>query len=246
MSQWASRNPLISRILIASFHLLAIANAIFLGLLFYTSGWITPSLLVPVLVTVFCGAYLTYPSKKERVTKKVFWQRKRRDFIMALCYPLLITVSLNNSLTNDEHLPQQAGSTAEITLLQSSLSSPPPAATSKKHAKAQKREARKSQLKAFKLKFKELKTQIRAWKKAHKGQKDGKGWGRALLTLLVIAGAVFLAYLLAVLSCSLSCNGMEGLAVFVFFAGLAGIIGLSIIALKGVFKNRSSSTSSSD
>ena len=235
ISQWANRNPVKSRFLIASFHLLAVANAIILGLLFFLSDWPASSLLAFLLVNVFFVAYLRYPTNRRRLSKKKYWQQKRIDFTLALCYSLLIAVSLNNFLANEEGLPDGETDLTEVTIMHSALSAPPVATTNATLTKTERREARRSQFKALKSQFKELKTELRAWKKEHKGQKKGRGLANALLILLVLLGAAALAFGVAGLSCSLSCNGQEGMAVIVLLGGLTGIIWLSVVLIKSIY-----------
>lgn len=244
ISKWANRNPVKSRLLIASSHLLAVANAVLLGFLLFLFDWPASSLLVFLLVSIFSVAYLLYPTNKSRLSRKRYWQQKRSDFILALSYSLLIAVSLNNYLANEGGTSGGETGLTEATIMHSAVALPPVGTTTTAPlTKTERKEARRGQFKTIKTQFKnlkaqlkELKAEIRAWKKDHKGQKEDRGAVKALLLLLVIIVALALATLIAGLSCSLSCNGQEGLAVFVFLGGLAGITLLSIIAIKAVFK----------
>jgi hypothetical protein len=245
MSKWASRNPIKSRFLITICHLLAVANSIVLGLLLFLSDWPDSSLLVFLLVNIFFVVYLRYPDKSRRLSKKVYWHQKRSDFILALCYSFLIAVSVNAYLVNEEGISGSQAGLAEATIMHSALSTPPPAAIAADAppTRAERRGARRSQFKALKAQFKELKAELRAWKKDHKGQKKGSGAVKALLLLLVILGAVALAYVVAVLSCSLSCNGQEGAAIVLLLGGLTGVIWLSIFLIREISRGYDASSS---
>lgn len=59
----------------------------------------------------------------------------------------------------------------------------------------------------------------------------------AKIALLVLALGAFggLAYLLALLSCSIACGGSEGLAYIVFFGGGIGLLTLLVLSIRGIF-----------
>lgn len=236
-SQWAHRNPITSRLLIALGHVLIIANALLLGLLLYWWGWSPSTLTIAVLVSIYGFAYLRYPTMLGRLTKAKYRKQKTSDFLMVLSYALLIAFSLNNYLAIEDDPGKASLEESATTLMLSALAAPaaPAAAVSPKAplTKAERRQARRSQIKV-------LKTQIKAWKKDNKGKKKGGDVGKILLTCLVIAIALGLALIVAALACGLSCNGQGGLALVLVLGGLTAIVWLSVIVLKGVFKNGSS------
>lgn len=59
--------------------------------------------------------------------------------------------------------------------------------------------------------------------------------GKAALTFLVILVALLLIYLLAALSCSIACSGMEGLAVVVAVVGAIAITFGVVAAIRGIW-----------
>jgi hypothetical protein len=61
-----------------------------------------------------------------------------------------------------------------------------------------------------------------------KKKKISKGW-KVVLIILTISGAIGLLILLAALSCSLACNGAEGLA---FAVGILGTVGILFLAYR--------------
>lgn len=237
LSKWAFRNPITARLLIALGHILVIANALFLGLLLFWFDWASSTLTIVVLVSIYGIAYLRYPAKLSRLTKQKYRKQKTSDFLMVLSYALLIAFSLNNYLTMEDNPGVANHKVSETAVLFSALAAPaaPAAVVSPKAplTKAERRQARRSQ-------FKALKTQIKAWKKENKGRKKGGEVGKILLTCLVICFAIGLAFLLAILACSLSCNGQGSLAVLLVLGGLTGIVWLSVIAIKGIFRDKSS------
>ena len=68
-------------------------------------------------------------------------------------------------------------------------------------------------------------------KEASKGMKT-------LYTILAVIGAVALGFLVAAASCSLSCNGMQGLAALVGIGGGVLIVVLAILVIKSIWNPR--------
>lgn len=227
ISRWASRNPVKSRFLIAALHLLSIANALFLGILLYLGDWPSATLPSVLLATVFILAYLFYPKTEGRLTSQKYWRQRRYDFTLVFTGALFLAFSVNNYLATPSanFLPVDGGNQPAIQL--SAIGQSSDAAVLPAPTKAEVRKARRSQIK-------ELKTTIRAWKKARKGQKKGSDVGEVLLILLVILGAAMAALAVAALSCSLACSGAGGLAILLMIAGLVGIVFLSVVLIKGI------------
>lgn len=233
LSRWAKHNPALSRFLIALGHLLAIANALLLGLLLFQFDLPESTVAVSLLVSVFFITYLFYPKASKRLTNKLYWKQKSCDFTFVICYTFLIAVSLNNVLVRDGGILAGVDRDFETATVRHSVVGTPALATDAlPKTKAEKRKIRHAQ-------FKRLKTQVKEWKRANKGNKKKSGAVKGLLLFLVIIGALGLALLLASLSCSLSCNGQEGLAIVVLLAGLTGIIWLSVVLIKKIFADNS-------
>ncbi len=86
--------------------------------------------------------------------------------------------------------------------------------------------------KSFKLKERKklLKEQIGAIKK----DKDMSNGGKVALIVLSVVVALGLLYLVAALSCSLSCGGSEGAAVLVMIGGAGLIVFLLVMAIRAI------------
>jgi len=63
-----------------------------------------------------------------------------------------------------------------------------------------------------------------------------KPWNIVLLTILSTALLLASGYGLAILSCSIACNGYDTAAFILLFGGAAGLIALFIVSLKAIFR----------
>jgi hypothetical protein len=227
LSKWAYLNPIKSRFLITFLHLLSIVNAIFLGVLFYLGD--IPSSIIPtvLLTTIFFTSLLLYPNTKRRLTGQKYQQQKLCDFTLVLSGALFLAFAVNHYLATPSDSYSALAENTQVTVQLSAIGQSSDTDVMPVLTKAEIRKARRG-------KIKELKTSIRAWKKAHKGNKKGGDAGEVLLILLVIFGAAMAALLLAALSCSLACSGAGGLAILLMLAGIVGIVFLSVVLIKGI------------
>lgn len=62
---------------------------------------------------------------------------------------------------------------------------------------------------------------------------------KVLLSILLVLAALTMAYLIAALSCTISCNGQEGAAVFVAVLGCVGIVFGLIFGFRAIWRGKS-------
>ena len=86
------------------------------------------------------------------------------------------------------------------------------------------------------LKWKERKKLLKQQIKMIKHDKAISDGGKVALIMLCVLVAIFLAYGVAALSCSLSCSGSEGAATIVAIFGFAGIILLTIFVIRAIVR----------
>lgn len=221
-----------SRFIIAACHLLLLADALILGFLTYASEIHLPASLIFILGNLFFLSYFLYPRKGQRsgIFKHSYFRQKTSDFLLALTYPLVIATAINVWAFAPDSGQEAPGAKAVLIV---NRIHPEIEQKSKKDLKAElKVEFRKSK-KQIKAKLKALKKDFRA-----KKGKDKSNLEKILLVMLVLLGACALAYGVAALACSISCSGQEALAIILAILGLAGIIWLSVLAIKSIFRKR--------
>ena len=227
LSKWARKNPVVSRFLITSLHLLSIVNAVLLGILLYLGDW--PSSTVPtvLLAIIFCATFLLYPKAKGRLTTRKYRRQKLCDFTLVFSGVLFLAFSVNNYLAAPSGNNLELAAGVQPTIQMAALGQDKESKEFLPPTKAEVRKAKRSQIR-------ELKASIKVWKKAHKGNKKGVDAGQTLLVLLVIFGAILAAILLAALTCTLACSGAGGLAILLILAGLTGIVLLSVVLIRNI------------
>lgn len=226
LSRWGARHPKTTRWIIAIAHLLVFFNAVFAGVLLYFYDWGIFRWSLMMATTLFFIFYLFYPDKKKRAAYRNFYVRQKiHDFSVVFCYAAVITLGVNNFLVRNDiaNTPRQPA--AQFIVLD---------------AKPDSKVAKQLRLKSFvKTTFKKgkkaLRKQMRNLKKEFKQQnRSTSSAGKAGLVILVILVALALFYLIAVLSCNLSCSGQEGLAGVVLIGGLIAIIFGMVVAFKAI------------
>lgn len=231
LSKWAKINPKSSRIIIAFSHLLVVINAVCFGILLFICNWGESKWLLAVIANLFFISYIFYPEKNEKKNQYIpsYVRQKVHDFSLVIFYSVVITFGVNNFLmqnNNDNNLVRQP--TAEFIVYKPKSENQ---TSDRKKPKFEVKENNKELRKQIKDEFQELKIELK-----RQNDKGGVIGLKILLTLLTIGVALLLVYLIAALSCSLSCSGQEGLAFVVLILGWGGIIWLGIIAIKNIFR----------
>ena len=226
LSYWAKAHPVSARIIIAICHVLVIPNAICLGILLFLFDCGDTRWLLVIIANLFFILFILYPDKLSNsgVFRYSYARQKFHDFGLVVCGSLVLALGVNNFFTqghNDRSFAQQPK--AEFIVYQTQ---------NKDHEKEKPR---------IKQRLKQLKKQIRQEvhiiKKTLKKQ-DRNGQSTAvkiLLTLLTVAVALFLGYVVAALGCSLACSGADALALVVWLLGWGGIIWLGVIVIKRIW-----------
>jgi hypothetical protein len=209
ISFWASKHIIASRLVITLIHVSLFILCDQLAHLFSLQNIMLPSSLLPIAISLLVAIVLVYRSTTRGAAG--YYKRKGLEMLTALITCLAIITGLNNNafLVNQE----QSGYAATI-----ETSSAANSATSM--AKPSKPESRLS----ARAQIKELKTQLKTFKRSLRHKSDTSD-GNIFLIILMSVG---LTFLLALLSCSISCGGAEVLALLVFLVGLGAIIFLCI------------------
>jgi hypothetical protein len=204
---------------------------IMIGILLSDLNISTPASAMLVCCSIYMIGIAAYPSRAEKGKKInaaiLYLKQKSCDFILAACSFFMITYVSNHPQVLFQQYP----------VLNASVSATPSL-------------PKDSTIKAFRsingfsaslkdengkiLKWKErkklLKDQINGIKKSNDISKDGK----AVLIFLSVLVALGLLFLVAALSCDLSCSGSDGLALLVGVGGTALIIFLLVLAIRAI------------
>lgn len=230
ISRWAKQHKWASRFLIVFSFVLLTALGILTGDLLREIGIIIPIYLFFLVIAVYILAVLIYPSKTEKLklaAGKFYRKQKTADFILAAS-----TFCMVICITNDQ---------ARNTMFFSSVVAMPvnhPTTPADSIAKTYK------SLAAFSasmkdengktLKWKERKKLLKAQINGIKKAKDMSNGERIALIIACVVIAVALLFLVAGLSCELSCGGSEGAAVVLGIGGTVLVIFLLVVVIRSI------------
>jgi hypothetical protein len=232
ISFWAKGHPWPARCSIVLIKFSLIVLAVYTGTNLSSLQIILPPLVFPAAIIIFFAIAFLYPGVKEKLSlskQQYYLRQKTCDLILALTSFIMIC-----SISNTSH-QNFTGIAAPPVYSSNSVKVKPTAeeilASLKYREKSSLTRTEKKILK------KEFKKQLVIYGKAKlTGNADEAG--KAGLTIVAIIAALGLLYLLAALSCSLSCSGNDGAAIVVGLVGLGAIIWLLIIVLKKIHKKK--------
>ncbi|MBL7740945.1 MAG: hypothetical protein JNK14_17115 [Chitinophagaceae bacterium] len=221
ISLWAKLHRPAAVISLIFIKLLLLLAAYFIGRSLQDMNIHIPAVFCAVVVILFISAIIFYPRRGNGIlTKKQFYAlQKSCDYAIALFTFIMATVLVNTNFT----LTYPAASSATT-----SITTNPPTAE-EILASLQYRDKKSLTRQEKRILKQEFKHQLKVFVKAKlAGKKDDSD--KALLIILTIIGAVGLLFLVAALSCSIACNGAEGLAIAVAILGVTAIV-LGVVAI---------------
>lgn len=229
ISYWAKNHKLHARIIIVASFIFLNALAFFTGHLLNQLGiFLLPGFLFGCFF-IFLIALIAYPFKKMKGTKlnplAYYRFQKSCDFILAASTFCMIVCLSNRPESLFQFYPQ---------IKAFAVTAPSKDSTIKHYKSIRDFYASLIDGKGNSLKWKErkklLKEQVREIKKDNNISKEGK---IALIILSSLAAAGLL-FLVAGLSCNLSCNGSDAAAVIVVIGGVALVIFLLTLAIRAI------------
>lgn len=228
LSRWAKDHPKSARIIIAISHVLAVLNAVVLGVFLYFNNWGEAKWPLLFLGNLFFLAYIFYPKKHRRKqsSRSAFYVRQKiHDFILVVSYSFVLVLGVNNffTISADQFAFTQQGKAVFIANR-----------INADHSRVERKKLRsvaKTQVKQLK---KQIRYEFQELKKEYKKQTGEKVGLKILLIFLTVVVALALGALVAALACELSCSGQEGLALVVIILGWGGIVWGGIIAVKNI------------
>ncbi len=227
ISHWAKAHPIQSRWLIAASHILLSFLAVFSASLLYLNETIVPSWIIIFFAQVFFLAFFFYPKRSalKGWYKYSYARQKTHDFTLILSCFLVLLLGVLSDLNQNNSSLQETKVRAQLINYTSGLD----------YTTSAKKTKKIGAWKQFRQVRKQFKQELRQLKKTFKKQEESqRNWIKVLLTLLTIAVATGLILLVAALSCSLSCNGMDGLGIMVLIVGWGAVIWLGILAIKKI------------
>ncbi|MEO7393358.1 MAG: hypothetical protein ABIU11_00370 [Chitinophagaceae bacterium] len=230
ISIWAKNHKWSARILIVlSFGILTIAG-ITTGILLDSLNITIPAAVLTISFLIYFSGIIFYPSKLERkkINVILFYKKQKTcDFILAAStFFMLICISNGRFRSIQYFSPLQAATASKpITPADSTVKAYKSIAAFSASLKNETGKVLK-----WKEKKKLLKEQVRAIKKSGELSQGAKV---ALIILSVIV-ALGLLYLVAALSCSISCGGSEAAAILVGAGGAVLVTFLLIITIRAI------------
>lgn len=235
ISYWAKSHVIPSRILIIYFWITLNILGVYIGNLIHQLSFTIPTYIFNGCLCMFVILFVAYPQKNASVFYKGFgfyFNRKIFDFSLGLVTFILIVYtgtqwknlnvnSKNASASSIIHLPKDSVINKNL-LIKNFINSIKAEDVSKMNY---------AYKKAIIIK------QIKAVNQAKDLSKNQK----TFLIILSVLIALFLLFGVAVLSCNLSCSGMEGLAFLVGFGGATLIILLLNFVLKKINRKKDDS-----
>ena len=230
ISLWASRHIWPTRFLIFLIYVLL-----------HALGWIAGDLLSSISIelnhaflymsiALTIAALLIYPTHNKKISSpKLYRLHKAADIMLASATFILIVFTANRWTHT---LPgNHANGASVVSVLPGNMKSfnesePKPA----KEVVSPDHKRKKTSFREWRKKMKE------AFRKIRQAYRKGENGERIVLIIVSIIGAVILILLLAALSCSIACSGLEALAIVLYIAGTTGIIIGLVKIIQGINK----------
>lgn len=223
LSLWAKNNHWKARLVIIVSHILILLLAWFTGNEISRLSDELPGYLKILFVLVFVIAAFTYPVKKSKAVYS-YAKQKTCDFLLALStFGMVTGIAASGEISFGSLSPLYASTPSAINNNKKDPTAEQILASLKYRDKSSLTRVEKRILKN------EFKKQLKVWTLAKISGNKEEG-GKAGLLILAIVGAVGLFFLVASLSCSLSCNGSDAAAIVVLLLGTAAIV-LGLLAV---------------
>ena len=200
VSHWASKHVAAARLIIILLYIPLNILGYLTGSLLWDSGVELTASFIQLIALLVVVLFICYRKNAS------YAQRKLSEFAMGFC-TFCIICFYGNQVNNTKFYLPFSNTIHAISILETENSS---AGKEKIKTKKESRQLKK-----------ELKKQF---KKVTLDENEKKVWVKILLIVLTVAVAIILLYGLALLACTISCNGAEAAAWLVGILGLAGII----------------------
>ena len=230
ISVWANRHKWQARIILVIAIFLLSGAGIASGLLLKDISVVIPSSLLLLFVLIYFTGLVLYPAQaaRNRLGSSLFYrQQKMADIILAASAFLLFVCISNDASPSKILFPgfQPASASIPVSVADSTVRA---YKTFAEFSKQMKDENGKQ------LQWKERKKLLKQQVKAIRQANDMSRGEKTVLIILSVLLAMGLIFLIAGLSCSLSCSGAEGAAIVLALGGTALIVFLLILAIRSI------------
>lgn len=227
VAYWSHQNPIKARMIIAFCHILLLTIAISFGIGMYLEDYRIPTGLSFLMAGIFYLAYVYYPKKgcKDGPYKYSWIRRVRHDLVLISTTTIIVTSGVNQFAFQP--------TAVQGPLLPVSLMVIGPDAA---HTVMSKKEIRQGFIRQIREYKADLKQELKAMKAERRATDHDQAGLKIILITFVIAAAIAAFYGIAVLACNLSCSGQEGAAAAVLLGGIAGIVLLGFLAIRGILR----------
>ena len=230
ISFWAKNHKRPARFIIVASLIVLNGLGILTGILLKEFNVTMAGAAMAVIISVFIAGFIFYPVKntKRLTTAPYYIKQKSLDFILAASAFCMFTFFGNRPETLFQHYPMlNATAVSTNTLPKDSILR---TYKSISEFSSMMKDENGNPLK-WKEKKKLLKEQVKGIKKAD----NLSDTERTLYLILSIVVALGLLYLVAALSCNLSCSGSDGAAALVAVGGTAVVVILLVIAVRAIY-----------
>ena len=228
ISYWGKDHPTLTRLILILLNGILCVLALALGLLAFLYEVEIPESIKYILAGLAVLSLLIYPSKYANIhfIKYSYWQRKRMDFILSFLGFLLLATLFNGFLSGTSKLNEESAYAQQVVYK--------PKTFKEKWKQKVDGFPMVKEYRAFK---KQIKQEARLLKKELKASnQNDESWKAIVLTLLILIGAYLTGSFIALLACSLACNGSEALALIVLVFGWLAVIYLGFIGIRASFR----------
>jgi hypothetical protein len=227
ISHWAKDHVWPARIIIILSTLLLVALGIITGLLLYDIQFILPALVVVFSSLLYAAGFLFYPNRKNSTVRVSYRRQKTCDLLLAGSVFLMLAYLGN-------HPRQILDYSSPFTPASANSSSLPKDSSLKTYKPLDVFSASMKDKDGKMLKWKERKKMLKEQVRAIRHSKEPSDGAKVALIVLSVLVALGLLYLVAALSCSISCGGSGVLAAIVLVGGVGLVVFLLITVIRKI------------
>lgn len=223
LSRWANHHPKLSWLMIIICQFLIYFTGMYVGAILEDAGIHIPTSLFLFSLGIFVFCIYLYPRGLNR--SKQYRLQKTCDFIIGLATFICICFYYNSSTRITYLNNYQALHGSLLSKAKKDTSSLITVAHSKKDIRQE---------------LRKLKVLMKQYKQSEQPEITAQ---KILYTVLILLGAFAFLYLIAILSCSLSCSGSAFAGGLVAVLGVGGILYLTVHFISWIFRKQSSNIS---